>query len=81
MGFEMRVFLDRWMAVTLILLSLSSRWPLLPPLSLDGHLDVALLFPGPHPVIFTMSIHTHLFSLTDPQTVFHDSQSLPAPGD
>lgn len=84
MGSGMRLFSDRWMAVTLISPPPASRWPHPPPLPLKGHLHMALLPPGSHPIIYTLYIHT-----THTQTHTHtplvlilcDSQSTPAPGD
>lgn len=58
MGSGMRVFSDRWMAVTLISPPPASRWPLPPPLPLKGHLHMALLPPGSHPIIYTPYAHT-----------------------
>lgn len=55
----MRVFSDRWMAVTLILPLPASRWPLPPHLSLKGHLHMALPPPRvPSHRIYTVCTHT-----------------------
>lgn len=87
----MRVFSDRWMAVTLILPLPASRWPLPPPLSLKGHLHMALPPPRvPSHRIYTVCTHTcadvqtrahtHTRRAT-PVLILHDAQSTPAPGD
>lgn len=85
MGSGTRVFSDRWMAVTLISPPPASRWPLPPPLPLKGHLHMALLPPGSHPIIYTLYAHTLVLTGTHTQTqmvlILRDSQSTPAPGD
>lgn len=84
MGSGMRVFSDRWMAVTLILpLPPAGRWPIPPPFPLKGHLHMAPLPPGSNPIIYTLYAHTHLCSHTDTPMVLiqRDSQSTPAPGE
>lgn len=79
MGSGIRVFSDRWMAVTLISPPPASRWPLPPPLPLKGHLHMALLPPGSHPIIYTLYAHTHLCSHTDTHQWFSYCATLSQP--
>lgn len=87
MGSGMRVFSDRWMAVTLISPPPASRWPLPPPLRVKGHLHMALLPPGSHPIIYTLYADTLVLTHrrahihTPMVLILRDSQSTPAPGD